>query len=282
MKTEAVTRCRAALAAILVVGSISCGKSKPVKTHRYELKGKVHSVDKQIGQATIEHEDIKDFMPGMTMPFNVKEKWTLNVMEPGDEITATLVIEDGRSWLEGIVVVKGGAPAGANRPGQPAPGDEVPDFALVDHNGKLIRFHQYRGKTLLLTFIYTRCPLPDYCPLMTSNFAEIHRSLKEAALLEKAYLLCVSIDPEYDKPAVLKAYGSEHAPGFDHWGFASGSSEQVRAVADYFGLEYRTENDQVIHNLVTALIDPEGKVRKLYSGNQWKPAEVLADLRSSL
>ena len=105
----------------------------------------------------------------------------------------------------------------------------------------------------------------------------------DPALSPSTHLLSISIDPEYDKPAVLRAYGLDCAGNrhpFDHWEFASGTPEQVRKVAEFFGLKYWTEGGQIVHALVTALIGPDGKVMKIYRGNDWQPADVLADLRT--
>jgi protein SCO1/2 len=280
--------CEARAWALIFVLSLlflaSCRKAKPPETHRYELKGKVESVDKQVSQATIEHEEIPGFMPPMTMPYSIKEKWAMNVLAAGDLVTATLVVEGERSWLEDIVITKGGSDGtAASGPGQPAPGAEVPDFNLVNQDGKAIGIHQYRGRAVLLTFIYTRCPLPDFCPLMTSKFVDVRKELKQnPSLYQKAHLLSISVDPEYDRPPVLKAYGAPHVSeqdGFTNWEFATGSGKQVKAVADYFGLQYKQDQDQIIHSLVTALVGPDGRVRKLYNGNEWKPADVVGEIR---
>jgi protein SCO1 len=273
-----------ALSGVLLISA--CKRSKPPEQQRYAIKGKVESVEKQLSQATIEHEEIPGFMPAMTMPYTVKEPWAMNVLEKGDVVSATLIVEGEKSWLEEIVITKNGsaADASASRPGQPVPGAEVPDFELINQDGRAIHLREYRGRALLLTFIYTRCPLPDFCPLMTAKFAEIQTALKpQTDLYQRTHLLSISVDPEYDRPAVLKAFGVTHAPGgkaqFAHWEFASGSAQQVKAVADYFGLQYKQDTDQIIHSLVTALVGPDGKLIKLYAGNEWKPTEVLEEMR---
>ena len=164
----------------------------------------------------------------------------------------------------------------------PQPGDEVPDFTLVNQNGKTIHLHQFRGKPLLLTFIYTRCPFPDYCVRMSNNFGQVMQQLqKDPRVFNEAQLLSISIDPENDKPAVLRSYGEHYVgrvdPNFAHWEFASGSPEQVRQAAAFFGLAYTQKDGQIVHGLRTVLIDKDGKVAKVYSGNDWKPDDVAAD-----
>ena len=221
------------------------------------------------------------------MPFTVRDEWAFDVLAAGDQITAVLVVDGTESWLENIVITKG-SPEPATR-ASPAglgakPGDEVPDFFLVNQNNQPIHIAQYRGKALLLTFIYTRCPLPEYCTLMSNNFALIDRELqKQPEIHEKVHLLSVTIDPDYDTPAVLRSYGAAHTgrytnETFEHWEFATGTKEQVKNVAQFFGLEYYQEKDQITHGLRTVIVEPSGKVATVYRGNEWKPDEVLEEL----
>lgn len=277
----------AILLALLTVGS-SCDRYNPANEKRYELKGKVVSVEADKQQVTIDHEEIKDFMPAMAMPFTLRDKETLNFMSPGDDISAILVVNGDESWLESPVVTR-------RSEGPPTPtgvlpakaGDEVPNFKLVNQDGKSINLHSYRGKALLVTFIYTRCPLPEYCDLMSTNFAAIEKKLAERKdAYAKTHLLSISIDPEYDTPKVLRSYGSAHteryhAEKFDHWEFATGTKEQIKEVAQFFGLAYQQASDQIVHNLVTAIIGPDGKVVKVYADNKWKSEEVAAELERS-
>src|SRR5262249_34949486 len=140
------------------------------------------------------------------------------------------------------------------------------------------------GRALVLTFIYTRCPLPDFCPLMSSNFAEMDKALqKDPALYEGTHLLSITLDPDFDTAEVLRDYGKFHTAdtgrtGFDHWEFATGSKEEIKSVAEYFGLRFWTDSGQIVHSLRTAVISPEGKLVKLYRGNDWKPADIVSDL----
>ena len=267
----------------------SCQTEKPLPEQHFDLRGKVVAVNKNEGTVTLAHEAIPGYMAAMTMDYSIKDKWAFDVLKPGQSLRATLVVASDRAWLEGIVVTEdaqpqNNSPAGADSARSPV-GQEVPDFPLVNQDGKQIHLHQYQGKVLLVTFIYTRCPLPNYCPLMSKNFEQISQAVRhDPALSTSAHLLSISIDPEYDKPAVLRAYGLECAgnpPPFDRWEFASGTPEQVRKVAEFFGLKYWTENGQIVHALVTALIGPEGKVVKVYRGNDWQPPQVVSDLRNT-
>lgn len=254
---------------------------------RYEVKGKVVSANKAEHKVTIAHEEIKGYMEAMTMPFTLLEDWVYPELKSGAQIQATLVVDQNRSWLENPVVsnvVDPNLAAKAEESGvEPAAGTETPDFTLLNQDAKKISFKQYRGKALVMTFIYTRCPLPDYCPLMTQNFVAINRELQNNPTLRgKTHLLSVTVDPDYDQPNVLRDYGESRAgldkDGFKRWEFATGSPEQIKSVAQFFGLNYWKEKDQIIHGLRTAIITPDGKVAKVYRHNDWKPEDLVKDL----
>ena len=248
----------------------------------FDLKGKVVSVNPERGQVTLAHEKIPGYMDAMTMPFNVKDEWALSVLSPGQIVEATLVVQGDRSWIEKLRISEAGSVE--NPPATlplPKAGDPVPDFTLLNQDNIRIHLDQYHGRPLLLTFIYTRCPLPDYCPLTSSNFAAIHRALQSLPPSgEIPHLLTVSFDSEYDTPAVLRDYAGRYMKPvlYDQWEFATGSPEEIRKITSFFGLTYQQESGQIVHSLVTALIGPDGKLVRLYLGNQWKPKDVLADL----
>lgn len=254
---------------------------------RYDLKGKVVMVEKEKRLVTISHEDVAGLMPAMTMPFTVPNQADLDFLAPEDQVTATLVVAGSQSWLENLFVVRtSGNASGPPLPTEAKPGDEVPNITLRNQDGKEIRLHNYRGKALLLTFIYTRCPLPEYCTLMSNNFAQVDRQLQQTpAVYARTHLLSISIDPKYDTPQVLRSYGAAHTERYEnetftHWEFASG--DQVKDLAQFFGLRYFTENDQIMHGLKTVIVGPDGKVVKIYSDNTWKPEEVVNELKGIL
>lgn len=265
----------------------ACQSSKPLPEQRFDLKGKVVAVNKSEGTVTLAHDAIPGYMAAMTMDYTVKDKWAFDVLKPGQTVTATLVVASDRAWLEGLVISEAAKPAAQPlAPTAASPlGKEAPDTRLINQDGKPIHLHQYRGKALLLTFIYTRCPLPNYCPLISKNFAQILQQVRsDPKLSAGTHLLSISIDPDYDKPAVLRQYGLSCAGAphpFSDWEFASGTPEQVRAAAEFFGLKYWNEKGQIVHALLTALIGADGKVAQLYPGNDWQPAQVVADLRNT-
>jgi protein SCO1 len=274
--------------ALLVLGCTACGKKPAGK--RYELQGRVVAVDSGSREITVAHQDIAGLMPGMTMPFQVArdQDWIFGKIGPGDHIHATLVMTD-RAELQDISFTKGSETGsdGTSNLRIPEMGDDVPDFVLVNQSGKAIHLEQFRGKPLLLTFIYTRCPVPDFCLLISNNFGEVLKQLqKSPQVFAKAQLLSVSIDPAYDTPNVLRSYGERYAgkldPAFQHWQFASGSPEEVRKAADFFGLSYNQKEGQIVHTLQTVLIGSDGKIAKVYTGNQWRPADVAEDYAAAV
>lgn len=263
------------------------------RAQRYELKGKIVSFNKAQQQVVVQHEEVPGFMEAMTMPFTLREDHAFDVMRAGDQIQATLVVAEERTRLENAVITQAIPTASAaatgtpkEGPTEPEIGATPPDATLINQDGKKIDLRQYRGRALVLTFIYTRCPLPDYCTLMSNNFAEINRELnKSPELGDRARLVSITLDPAYDTPQVLRSYGAAHTENykgekFERWEFATGEPEEIRRVANFFGLLYKQEGALVDHSLRTAVIAPDGKLYKLYRGNEWKPAEVLNDLRA--
>ena len=274
------------LSLLILIGGMTACRGRSANQKKYDLKGKVVTVEADKHLVIIAHEDVPDLMPAMTMPFTVPSEADLKILEPEDEITAILVVDGAQSWLENLVIRKHNPnAAAAPELAEARQGDDVPNYELVNQDGKKIQLHDYRGKALLLTFIYTRCPLPEYCTLMSNNFAVVERQLQQQPeIYSKTHLLTISIDPEYDTPKVLRSYGAAHTERyqdetFAHWEFATGTKEQVKDVAQFFGLRSYQATDQIVHGLKTVIVGPDGKVVKVYSDNTWKPDEVVTEMR---
>jgi protein SCO1 len=280
------------VAALLIFCALALGSCarEPGRTLRYELKGQVVSVDVSRGEVVIDHEEIPGYMAAMRMPFRLVDRDALGVVAAGDRIQAMLVVADTDYWLENPVITKGipGGEAAAAEALGPQPGTEVPSVTLVNQDARPLELGRLRGRAVLLTFVYTRCPFPDQCPLLSSNFAAVHRELeRDAELRPRTHLLSVTLDPAYDTPKVLRSYGAAYterygAETFEHWDFATGDPAEIRRLAQFFGLAYKEESGQIIHSMRTALVAPDGKVYKIYRGNDWKPEQVLADMRSAV
>jgi protein SCO1/2 len=256
----------------------------------YPLRGKVVSTNPATGEVTLDHQAIPGFMQAMTMPYKLRDTRIMGELHPGDLLTADVLVSktpDASVFVDHIVIIGQARPD--YRPAiqfhVPQPGDAVPDFRLTNQDGRAIHLAQFRGKALLLTFIYTRCPLPDFCPRVTRNFAVLEKSLAAYPnLYANTHLLCASFDPEGDTTERLKSYGESYmgdaAPqAFTHWDFAVPSKSGLTPMAQFFDVGITNEADSTIsHTLSTTLIGPDGKVIRFYPGNEWTPQELLADI----
>src|SRR6266571_4599023 len=219
---------------IELAAAAACGRSAD---HReYSLQGQVVALDTPHKQLTIKHEAIKGLMPAMTMPYQVEDAKLLNGLTPGDLVNATLVIGSNEAHLATIKRVGNAplekppaetAPAPAASSGFELlkPGEQVPAGAFVDQDGRKRSLNSFTGSPLVITFIYTRCPLPTFCPMMDRHFAALQRSLKEDAAFGRVHLVTVSFDPSYDTPRVLKKHARELNADLTRWTFFTGDRD---------------------------------------------------------
>ena len=271
-------------------------KSAPPKPStqdgHYKLHGKVVDVDAAQQSLVVSHQAIPGFMGAMTMAYKVKDPAVLTEVHAGDIIFAALTVpESGEAYLEQVVVTGQARPdpRPATEYHAPAPGDAVPDFALLDQSDRKLRIADFRGKVLLVTFIYTRCPLSDYCPRMSRNFAQVDRALAaDPAEYAKTHLLSISFDPKYDTPNVLKSYGEAYTgrytrEDFSHWTFAAPNQKNLTPLEQWFGVGVTPgENNTLQHSLSTCVIGKDGKVVAWYPTNDWTVQQVLSDVRKAL
>jgi protein SCO1/2 len=272
------------IAAALAFGA--CRTSPP----QYELRGQVLAVDRARQEITIKHEDIRGLMAGMTMPFKVKESRLLEGRVPGDLVRATLVVEESQGYLTSIektghTDVVDAAPA-THTYDILQPGEAVPDVVLKDETGRDRRLAEWKGQAVAVTFIYTRCPLPDFCPRMDRNFAAVQKSIQSTPSLNgHAHLISVSFDPRFDTTPVLREHASRQGADPSDWTFASGEGEAFRRFAERLGLSFAPDEKdaaQIVHNLRTAVIDPRGRLTTILSGNDWTPDDLLTAIRAAL
>ena len=268
----------------------ACTKSDE---RRFTLNGQIESLDPPLKNVVVKHDEIKDFMPAMTMPYQVQDAKALAGLAPGDLITATLVVVSNGAYLTNIKKT-GSAPLEQKPPEPPnpsassgfellKPGEAVPDNAFVDQDGKKRRFAGFKGAPVVMTFIYTKCPLPTFCPLMDRHFAAMQKPLKSDPALAKVHLVTVSFDPVTDTPPVLKAHAKTLEADLSRWTFLTGDRDEVDKFAARFGVSVgRALNNprDITHNLRTVIIDGDGKLVKVYTGNEWSPETVLADLKA--
>ena len=270
---------------LLLAVSVGCNRTK-----KYSLQGEVVSKNQEISEITVKHGDIPGFMPAMAMPYRVKDPGIVQELQPGDKIAAEVILGKDSSdyWLEDIRITdesgRGHVKASA-APRMLMPGKRVPDVALINQNGSTIHLSDFAGKALLVTFIYTRCPMPNFCPRLSSQFARIHNELKkDPEDYTKTHLLTISFDPKYDTPAVLLKYGLAYLDGdqsgFSHWDFASTNPGDLARVAQAFGLQYEEEDNQISHNMSIVLIAPDGTVTKFWS-TDWTWTELTENMRKA-
>jgi protein SCO1/2 len=268
-----------------LIAVIGCGRAPDART--YELQGQILAVRPERSEVVIKHQDIKGFMPAMTMPFTVKDGALLEGKEPGDLVTATLVVGETQAYLSALSKTGRAEVSDAAPPPPPdilANGQAVRDAKLVDQDDQPRLFSSFRGHRLAVTFIYTRCPLPEFCPLMDRHFAAVQKTIASTPALSDVRLLTVTLDPEFDRPAILKAYAKRRGADTSTWLFLTGEPTEVSQFATQFGLyvEHNPQNAiDITHNLRTAVIDPAGRLVTVHNGNSWTPAELVADLTAT-
>jgi protein SCO1 len=268
--------------------SVPMAPVQSAQAKQYPVKGVIVGTDPAHGEVTVDSEAIPGFMVAMTMPYKVKDPNVLQDLHPGDRMTGTLLVADSGTLLDQIVITAQAQPDYKPQVQYhvPAPGDAVPDFRLTNQSGRQINLGQFHGKALLVTFIYTRCPLADYCPRMSRNFASINKSLQaDPALYKRTHLLSISFDPAYDSPAVLRSYGEAYTGNytkekFYHWDFAAPSKTDLPKLLEFFDVGATPgANHSITHSLSTVVIGPDGKVAQWYPTNDWKPEDVLNELK---
>ena len=275
------------LSLLLSCAAAGCGSSE----RSYSLQGQILDVAADHQQATIKHDEVKGLMPAMTMPYKVKNPELLGGMAPGDLVNATLVIVSNDAYLTAVKKV-GQAPiekpAVAEAPSASSGfellkiGDDVPDMEFVNQDGQKQRFSSMRGAPVAITFIYTACPLPTFCPLMDRHFASIQQVIKSDPALKKVHLVSVSFDPITDTPPVLKKHARALDADLRRWTFLTGDRDDIDQFAARFGMSVtRAQNNplDITHTLRTAIVDADGKLVKVYTGNEWTPEKVLMDLK---
>ena len=304
VKVNNVNPTRRIILLALIVASVflsSCHRTKTSATKRYPFTGRIVSMDYQTSTAVIAGDNIPGFMDPMTMSYKIKapdpQLTTRQALSPGTSIAAEVVVTDTDPkdenaipdyWLENVRITapESASPAAASSSASPSalhiptPGEEVPDFQFTNEFGHRISLKQYRGQVLLLTFIYTRCPFPDFCPRVTSNFADIYKQIGTNPALDATHLLSISFDPAHDTPKVLRTYATSVSPHhdaalFNRWEFAVPSAADLPKIARFFALTVKPEGGLITHNLSTAIIGPDGKIVQWFHGGDWQPADLI-------
>jgi protein SCO1/2 len=293
------------MAIALLFLAVSC---RGTDRREYELRGQVLAVDQARQEITIKHEDIPRFMPGMTMPFKVRDAALLQGRASGDLVRATLVVQPPEAYLSTLERT-GWAPVTDPVPVRPTTllevGDIAPDAAFTDQTGASRRLSDWSPRAIAVTFIYTRCPLPTFCPVMDRHFRQVQGAVQnDERLRGRVQLVSVSFDPAYDRPPVLARHAAAVGADPAMWSFVTGDEAGILPFAQRFGVSVmrdpkaasgaldpsgataeRSEDAaaaEIVHNLRTAVLDGERRVVALFSGADWSPAELVDRLRDAV
>ncbi len=262
-------------------------------TNSYSAIGVVEKIAPDRTQATIHHQAIPGYMMEMTMNFPVRNTNELNGVSLGDKITFTLVVSNNDEWIENIRSIGHSSETNTtsmpmNLPGgmmmpELKTGDPLPDGVLIAENHRQVHFSDFRGEAVAFTFFFTRCPLPNYCPLMNRNFAAARDLvLSKPDAPTNWEFLSISFDPQNDTPEVLASYGGFYRDGnAAHWLFAAAPTNTLATLAPCLDLMVVHQGDSISHNLRTVVLDPQGRIYRQFDGNQWTPQELADALASA-
>jgi len=276
----------------LVLALAACDRSKTADSsaRSYQVRGIVRGFAPDRSTVSVEHEDIPGFMPSMTMPFSVKDQREIAEVKIGDGISFRMAVTDKDLFLDQVKKI----PVSEVRVAEPTPaasvtptnsarlreGDIVPSFSLTNQDGTHVTLDAFRGQAFVLTFIFTRCPIPTFCPRISNNFSELQEAIKaDADAAGKTRLLSITLDPKFDTPEILKSYAQQQKADPQIWTFATGEPAEIDKLTKSFAVFVQPEGGTISHGLSTALIAPDGRVVKIWRGNAWKPSEVIDELR---
>ena len=278
---------------LVLLAAIACREAPPIR--EFTVVGQIVAIDRSTNYATLRHEDITGFMPGMTMPFAVKDPALLEGRVPGDLVTATLQVQNTDAWISRLAKT-GSAPlpTPAQQPApRLAPGDRVADQTFVDQDDAPLTMRWVDGHVTVLTFIYTRCPLPDFCPAIDRRFVELQAAIRGASgsssasgssgSLAGVRLLSISIDPAFDTPAVLKAHAQKLGADAAMWRFVTAPPAEIAVFGRQFGLDVRQTGSapaDIEHNLRTVVLDRHRRVVEMRKGTGWTATDLVTRLRA--
>lgn len=262
----------------------------PPGTQVYFVKGVVEEIKPGRREVIVKHEEIPGYMEAMTMPFDVRNPNELALVKPGDKILFRMLVTQKEGWIDRVTVLESysmGKPP--TRPTMRIArnvdplelGDPVPDYPFVDEQGLPVSLRQFKGKAVALTFFFTRCPFPNFCPRMSGNFHETCRKLKSLPNAPSNWhLLSISFDVEFDTVQILRQYARNYQSDPQHWSFLTGALIDVDAFTEQLGLVFSREEGSFNfnHTLRTAVIDTRGRLQHVFVGNEWKPEELVEQI----
>lgn len=260
----------------------------PTNVIAYDARGILRELRAGGTKALIAHEEIPGYMEAMVMLLDVRDANELTGISAGDQITFRLLTTDTDAWIDrlkrtGLRVVVAPPDDGDLGPEEElTPGAPLPDCTLTNQAGRVFRLSDFKGQALAFTFIFTRCPLPTFCPRMNSHFSAAQRALLADSSQTNWHLLSISFDPEFDTPAQLAAYSRMYQPDAAHWTFATGPTDVIRKLGRNFGLYFNRDGGSINHNVRTVVVNPAGRIQKIFAGNEWQPQELAAEMKSAM
>lgn len=277
----------------LAAASFGCGRSDKSEAgaRHYEARGIVRGFAPDRSKIEIEHENIPGFMPSMTMPFTPRNPKQIASLTLRDAIAFRIDVTDKDVWIADVKKISANEVQLPKATPSPRPsittsrrlkeGDVMPVFELSNERGERVTLDSFRGRPWILTFIFTRCPMPNFCPRMAKNFAALQSAIQSGdGALAQTRLLSITIDPQFDSPAILKDYGQHEGADPKSWTFATGAISEIGNLTRSFAVHTEREGGTITHALTTAFIDPDGNIAKLWRGNAWTTDEAIAALRT--
>jgi protein SCO1/2 len=273
-----------------VLAVLGCGHRSDESGQHYDVRGVIRGISPDRTTLEIQHEDIPNFMPTMTMPFLTRDPKEIGDLKLGDAISFRMIVTAKDFWIDHVKKIRREDVDVREPKPKPTPepqssrlkeGDAMPAFSLTDQNGKQINAETFRGQPFVLTFVFTRCAVPNFCPRMTSNFSELQNLIKaDSGVVAKTHLLSITLDPAFDTPEILQQYGAHSSEDPNVWSLATGDPKEIDRLTAAFSVYRQTEGGTLSHGLATALIGPDGKIMKIWRGNTWTPDEIVSEIRA--
>ena len=273
---------------LLILSSMKSGGYPPpsgggmAKAQTFVARGVIQAVNQADRQIIIRHEAISNYMAAMTMPFRVKDARELAGLQRGDEISFRLHVAKTESWVDHLVkigVVTLPPPATpTNAPAVPPPSPLL-DYRFTNELGQAMSLNDFRGQALAITFFYTRCPLPDFCPRLSKNFEEAEQKLEARSdAPTNWHMLSISFDPRFDTPAILKAYGDAYRYDPKHWSFLTGPADKIGELAQGAGVTYASDGGTINHNFRTLIMDTRGHLQMIFPTSGDLSDQIVAEI----
>ena len=288
-------KCYAAIAFLLLL-IVGCRQStsrppradiETIKTNSYAATGTFKELQED-GRALIAHDEITNFMPAMTMAFNVQNSNEVSMLRAGDRIAFQLYVTEDASWIDRIALksrpprTNASASSVTNRPRVAFALTNIPNFSFTNEFGQPVSLRDLKGQAIAFTFFFTRCPIPEYCPRLSKNFQGASKQLSaDPNAPTNWHLFSISFDP-FDTPPVLRAYGRAYNYDSNHWSFLTGPHAQMTNLANGFGVKITGEAGNYAHGFATVVFDAQGKLQARWPVGGDTTGAIVGELRKGM